>query len=92
MSKEGYAIAFMGLCLLAYFKFVNLQPEPPKPETAAILEFLDKHQEMLVFYPEDAVRCLQRALNSEVNYQLEVDGILGKQTIEAYDDWHSANK
>ena len=51
-------------------------------------QFLDSHRETVNFYPEDAVYHLQKGLTGE-GYPCEVDGVLGNETITAYNEWRA---
>ena len=54
-------------------------------------QFLDSHRETVNFYPEDAVYHLQKGLTGE-GYPCEVDGVLGNETITAYNEWRVNNE
>ncbi len=50
-------------------------------------EYLDSNIDTFIMHPETAVKLLQRSLNAEHGSTLELDGILGAQTINTYNEW-----
>ena len=54
-------------------------------------QFLDNHRETVMFYPDDAVYHLQKGLTGE-GYPCEADGVLGNETITAYNEWRAKNE
>ena len=53
------------------------------PTEAEIVSRLDKD---IVYYPADAVKALQNSLKAE-GYDIQVDGVLGAETLNAYNQW-----
>lgn len=83
-------IGFFSLLIVAIVLFSVLDTEPTQPEVAssapteAELRRLDNNE--IIYYPSDAVKVLQTALNAE-GYIVRVDGIMGSETYLAALRW-----